>query len=213
MGVPVTSGGFRERIASAQYYGLVVKDGDRYRATARADLALGDDPDARRIARQGAVMRSGFGPIVQRFASREANEQTVSLRLQEDLSVPEVSAGRIAVTLLRTAEQAQLVAESRFDAAAIEAAAEFVTSGEAENGEGHRGDELDSPSPERKLHVPAEAQRHGLVPQDVTQVETPSLDEARSPVDVSIHIEVAHLTVGEIVELVRRLGDLGAPSA
>jgi hypothetical protein len=127
LNVSPAGGAFRSRLASARTYGLIErKSGDVYGLSERGRCAISADRATRDAARQQAVMATGFGAVIRRLSGREPTETTVRARLADDFSVPETSAANLALTLIRTATEVGLVANGRFDAAAIEAATQAL---------------------------------------------------------------------------------------
>ena len=111
-----SSSHFKQKFASAGYYGLVEKDGDKFKLTARGEAALdGDD-----IAKRTAVMSTGFGPIIGTLATRQVAINIIESRLKSDHGATESGAATLASVLVQSAEDAGLIVNDKFDAQAIE---------------------------------------------------------------------------------------------
>jgi hypothetical protein len=134
MGVSPAGGKFRSKLGTARYYGLTRRQGNLLAITPRGEAVVAGDEDAARQARREAVMSTPFGPIIARFAGREPNEAIIAARLEDDYAVPAASSNYIAGVLIRAANQAELISNGRFDAAAIESVP--VSSSQNGNGAG-----------------------------------------------------------------------------
>lgn len=120
VGTPPTSSRFKERLAAASYYGFVQRSKDGIEVTDRGEAVIGSDASAELKARREAVMSTNFGSIAHRLRGREANEQIIAVRLQDDYKVPESSAKRVANVMVTALQQAQLLSDGRFDTGPIE---------------------------------------------------------------------------------------------
>jgi hypothetical protein len=118
-GTTTSSSGFKSKFASAGYYGLTEKDGDKFKLTSRGEAALDGDE----VARRTAVMSTGFGPIIASLPTRQVSENVISIiqsRLKSDHGATESSAEALASVLVQSAEDSGLIANGKFDAHAIE---------------------------------------------------------------------------------------------
>ncbi|HEX4774142.1 MAG TPA: hypothetical protein VH234_01330 [Candidatus Saccharimonadales bacterium] len=122
IGVSPSGGKFKQRVASARYYGLVQGAGNgRLGLTELGGTLFMSDPEAVSNARQDAVMSTNFGPIMHTLRGRDASSSTVGIRLIEDYGIPSKAAGRIADVLLATAIDTGLARNGKFDVTTIEA--------------------------------------------------------------------------------------------
>src|SRR5205823_5054246 len=85
-------------------------------------------------ARREAVLSTSFGPIIHSLRGARVNQGAIRLRLQSDHNVPEGSSEAVATVLVESAEQAGLLREGSFDAAAIEDLADVLPSAAANVG-------------------------------------------------------------------------------
>jgi hypothetical protein len=130
LGVSPAGGRFRQRMAAAQYFGLIRRNGDRYELTDRGESLFSAEADRAALARSEAVMSTNFGRLIHMLRGREASDRTITARLRDDFQVPADAASRLATMLLESAEQAGLVSNGRFDVGAIEQHADVVPSGD-----------------------------------------------------------------------------------
>lgn len=112
----ISSSQFKQKFASAGYYGLTEKDGDKFKLTARAEAALDGDE----IAKRTAVMATGFGQIIKSLSTRQVTPSIIESRLQNDHGATASGAKTTAAVLIESAEDAGLIVNDRFDAQAIE---------------------------------------------------------------------------------------------
>ena len=111
-----SSSAFKSKFASAGYYGLIEKDGDKFKLTARGEAALDGDEQGKRTA----VMATGFGPIIKSLATRPVTPSIIESRLQSDHGATASGAKTSASVLVKSAEDAGLIVNEKFDAQAIE---------------------------------------------------------------------------------------------
>jgi hypothetical protein len=199
-----TDARFRTRLGAAGYYGFVEKDEDRRLLTKRGEDVVSDDEEACERARRQAVMSTTFGPIIHSLRGRTVNEATVALRVQGDYGAPEASAPKIAGALVESATEAGLIADDRFDAAAIEAYAEFIpeevppakgTAATRQNGtQSQTGGRAPTTPKERKPDRGQNGKKE--------EVSQPPFVPG---VQVVVNIDASNLTPAQIAELVRAL--------
>lgn len=115
-GETMSSSAFKSKFAAAGYYGLLAKEGEKYKLTERGEAVLAGDDQAKR----DAVMATGFGSIIGSLATRPVSPKILEGRLKSDYSVNETSADTLCKVLIESAEDAGLVADGKFDAKAIE---------------------------------------------------------------------------------------------
>lgn len=196
-----TDARFRTRLGAAGYYGFIEKQGDRRVLTPRGVAVTSGDGDAATKARREAVMSSTFGPIMHTLRGRPVDENTVSLRLQSDYSVPKGSAPGIAKVLVASATEADLVADNRFDAAGIESLAALMpTQDETQQRDG----KVKRTAPEQKEGAPrsGDAKEKARTGGKQTEVQERPFVPG---VQVVVNIDASKLTPREIAELVREL--------
>lgn len=120
LGVQLT-GHMASSLGAALLYGFIeVGEGDKLVTTARGLAFLGEDEAAAKDAEREAVMSTGFGSVIKRLVTRKADAEIVAVRLQEDQGLLQGPATERAKVLVKAAGDAGLVANERFDAAAIE---------------------------------------------------------------------------------------------
>jgi len=117
--VAPSGGRFRARMASARYYGLIRQHGEKRELTELGERAVGDGHDADQALRE-AVLATGFRQLFSLLRGREANEELIRARLQDDYGVPVNASAGIAQALIESGQQAGLIAGGRFDTEAIE---------------------------------------------------------------------------------------------
>jgi hypothetical protein len=189
------SGPFKGLLAAAKYFGVIKKEGDKLVLTERGESFLAGDTAAKR----SAVMGTGFGPIIGSFSSKRVNEAAIEARLQDDWSVPEGSAPDLRKVLVDSAQDAGLIANSKFDPAAIESVPEedvsSVTKPSSNSTEksGRNGSSGGSSSSGKK---PASGDKER--PVDPPQATT-------SPVQVVVQVDASKLEPEQIGELIRAL--------
>jgi hypothetical protein len=208
MGVSYTTNArFRTRIGAAGYYGLIEKDGDRRRLTSRGEAITSGNTNAVEQARREAVMSTTFGPVIHSLRGRTVDENTVALRLQQDYGVPQSSAPNVARALVDAATQAELIADDRFDAAAIEAVASVMPSKDEQPARQAR----ESKAP--KESQAAKKQESVRQQPPVTTVKEEQARPFVPGVQVVVKIDASSLSPTEIAELVRTLQAPTEPDA
>ena len=126
-GKSATGGVADTRWAALGYYGFrtPVSDG-KFEITERGRASIGQDQAAAGVAKQDAVMASGFRVVVERFTTRAVNETLIAGALEDDLGVPEARAKKLAKLLVEVATEAGLIADGVFQVEPIERALEAV---------------------------------------------------------------------------------------
>lgn len=190
-GLDASGGAFRAKFASARYLGFIAKAGQQHEITPLGEGFLDGDE----LATQQGVMRTGFGPIIERFATGHPRVHLIAGVLNEEHGVPEKSSEKMARLLIEIAGEANLIEDDRFDAAAIEQALESTTdvtvSGPADelshsHGEGTR------------IEDPAAAKPKTVRPTRGGDV--------RPFVEVHVHVDGANLSGEEIRSLINAIG-------
>jgi hypothetical protein len=206
LGVSPTGGAFRSKIATARYYGLTEKRGDTYVLTSRGEAVLERDGDDATAARREAVLSTTFGTMLRKFAGREPNETTLAARLEDDFGVPAGSAPYLAGVLVKTATEASLVSNGRFDVEAIESVPEAP---EAANGDGAA--RAPGAKNGHSAAAPATARPQAQQPKPKkTEVAAAagSTPEKQSPfggVKVVVNVDASRWTPEQVGELLRSL--------
>src|SRR6266508_2899354 len=212
LGTTSTSSSCKQRVAAAGYYGFIRRSGDRYEITDRGEAVIGPDGDVELRARREALMSSGFGQVIYILRGREANEDTIAARLQDDSKVPEPAAKQLAKVLITSVTQAKLQSNNRFDVGPIEEMEGVLETAEKPTKAGSM------PSPKRVVadDTPREASR---------RVELRSVDKATpggqappfrqvtslvtsSSLQVVLMIDAANLSPEQIVQLFKELRTL-----
>ncbi len=218
MGMTVGGGAFEGKWASMGYYGFREDTPDgRIEVTERGRALISDDGAAVLEAKRHALVSTGFRVILNRFSTNPVNLPAIEGVLEEELGVPESQAKKLANVLVKSAEDAEMVIEDRFQIAAIEPAIEAVgeisitaaprsaSSGTSKpNGgvaKGTPSAPLRQTTPNPKASAPT-----------VQKVET---EGQSGPFGVSVEIKIdakAH-TPQEIGEIVRQVRDALIPAA
>jgi hypothetical protein len=203
-----TDARFRTRLAAAGYYGFMAKDGNLRKITSRGEALVGDDEAAAKKARREAVMSTNFGPIIHSLRGRSVSEDTVALRVESDYGVPKSSAPGVAKVLVTSATEAELMADGRLDAAAIEQLAGLMPSP-------HEVTQTNGAKPRQRkaAEQKSTAARAGedAKKQTTATTETGEKDREEQPppfvqgVQVVVNIDASDLTPAQIAELVRAL--------
>jgi hypothetical protein len=121
LSVSPSGGRFRSRMGAARYYGLIRHLGERRELTDLGLRALNEDADGM-AARRQAVLNTGFRDLFSLLRGREASEQLIQARLQDDEGVPGPASASIAGALIESGQQTGLIRGGRFDTEAIEEA-------------------------------------------------------------------------------------------
>lgn len=123
----VGTGGFEGKWASMGYYGFREDTDDgRFVVSERGRAFVGDDAAAALEAKQHALVHTGFRAILDRFSTSPVNMTAIEGVLEEDLLVPEKQVKKLAKVLVKSAEEAEMIVDNRFQITAIEPAIEAV---------------------------------------------------------------------------------------
>lgn len=127
MGLTAGGGAFEGKWAAMGYYGFRESAGNgRFEITERGRALVSDDPAAALEAKQHALVATGFRVILNRFSTNPVNLPAIAAVLEEDLGVPDSQVTKVAKLLVKSAEDAEMVIENRFQITAIEPAIEAV---------------------------------------------------------------------------------------
>lgn len=127
MGMTVGGGGFEGKWASMGYYGFRDDTPDgRFEVSERGRALISEDGAAVLEAKQHALVSTGFGVILNRFSTNPVNLAAIEGVLEEDLGVPESQVKKLAKVLVKSAADAEMVIEDRFQIEAIEPAIEAI---------------------------------------------------------------------------------------
>lgn len=209
LGVQLT-GHMARSLASAILYGFIeVGDDDKLVITDRGAAFLGDDEDAAKAAEREAVMSTGFGSVIKRLATHRADASIVAVRFQEDQGLKEGPATERGKVLVKAARDAGLVANDRFDAAAIEDTIEVVgeptapaapvskpAATKAAPTRKQQGDE-----PKTTTSATGNAGKEGRTRKEP---EVP-FEQSIAPVQVVLNIDASKLSASEIAAIMREL--------
>jgi hypothetical protein len=153
-------------------------------------------------------MTTNFGKLIQVLSGRTVNEETIAARLQTDLEVPATAAQKLAGVLVTSAQQAGILTDDRFDAEEIEAVVATLPAPPAEPSlarpnlrrslDPGNGGKKRQPSGEPRIK---EAQKGAKLPLVQHLSSTSSLN-------LTLELNVGHLSVEELVTLVQRLKSL-----
>lgn len=199
-GTTTSSSGFKSKFASAGYYGLTEKDGDKFKLSPRGEAALGGDD----IAKRTAVMSTGFGPIIASLPTRQVSESVISIiqsRLKSDHGATESSAETLASVLVKSAEDSGLIANEKFDAQAIES----VDSEEI--GPKAPGKKA-TPSSARTSKKSSLAQKKTPPAKEPKQPDPPKVEHPaveQTPIQVIVQVDGSKMDPAKIAELVKLL--------
>jgi hypothetical protein len=127
MGMTVGGGAFEGKWASMGYYGFRDETPDgRYEVSERGRALISDDGAVVLEAKQHALVSTGFSVILNRFSTNPVNLPAIEGVLEEDLGVPESQVKKLAQVLVKSAADAEMVIDDRFQIEAIEPAIEAV---------------------------------------------------------------------------------------
>jgi hypothetical protein len=147
---------------------------------------------------------TGFRAILDRFSTSPVNLTAIEGVLEEDLGVPEAQVKKLAKLLVKSAEDAQMIVDNRFQVEPIERAIEavgeitIIAAPKPNNASKSNG----APKPTATKHVPGTGKKQTLI---APKVEA---EEQAGPFGVSVEIKVdakqhTPQEVGEIVRQVR----------
>lgn len=177
LNVAPTGGRFRSKLGSARYYGLIRQQGERRELTQLGEAALVDGPEGD-AARRQAVLNTGFRSLFSLLRGREATEDLIRARLQDDFDVPMGASAAIAAALIESGQQSGMIRGGRFDTETIEDALTAT----AESGE-------DRPSATGRQVRPQRAPAPMPIPKPAAPVtQTATRQSPSVHVDVQIHI-------------------------
>jgi hypothetical protein len=217
MGMTVGGGGFEGKWASMGYYGFRNDTPDgRFEVSERGRALMSDDPAVVLEAKQHALVSTGFGVILNRFSTNPVNVLAIEGVLEEDLDVPESQVKKLAKVLVRSAEDAEMVIEDRFQIEAIEPAIEAV--GEitvtaapklASNG-ASKANRAAKATPAAPLRQNPETPK---TPKPIVQKVEAEGQAGPFGVSVEIKIDAKQHTPQEIGEIVRQVREALTPAA
>jgi hypothetical protein len=210
MGTSPTSSLFQARLAAAGYFGLIRKEGDRRAVTERGMAAVQDGAEAT-LARRQAVMGTVFGPLMYKFRGRELSEDVLRVRLQDDLGVPETSAINVTRAMVESARDTGLLANDRFDTAAIEESRPPEADSEGETPRATTVLSRRPAAPPAEKSRQDQSVRPGNGSGGAARPQAPPFPPpaaVSSGIQIRVNLDVNHLSPDEIVELVRRLAML-----
>jgi hypothetical protein len=125
MGRTAKGQAWSEQWGTVQFLGFIEKTADgKYNVTELGRRFVGQDVDDAAKAAQEGLMRSGFGPLINRFGTGTPNLRAIANVLLSDYNVPEAAARRAAELLAEMAGECRLVVDGRFKPAEIERAQE-----------------------------------------------------------------------------------------
>jgi hypothetical protein len=197
--VSAASSGFNTKLAAAGYFGLITKKEGKYELTNLGHGFTSDDAGNKKASGQAALMSTNFGRLIHVLRGRSVNEETISARLQSDLDVPVASAKQIARVLVTSAEQVGILTDGRFNAEEIETAIASLPEKPSET------------VSRRTPTAPTEKRPESATKTRVKEVQTESRlpfglgRSSISPLNLEVRLDVSHLSVDEIVELIKKL--------
>jgi hypothetical protein len=201
LGVSPTGGKFRSQLGTARYYGLTRRRHGLHELTPRGQAVVGGDDEAARQAKREAVMSTALGPVLRRFAGREPNEATIAARLEDDFGATTAASAHLAAVLVRTAREAELLSNHRFDVAAIESVADVPP---PESTESPTEKAATRTKPPRTPDTPTPP-----TPRDGHREEQPAAEVPSRPfgppVQVVVKIDASTWTPNQVAQLVRDL--------
>jgi hypothetical protein len=200
MKMSVSSSGLKSKFASAGYFGLIDRNGEKFELTTRGEAALDGDE----VAKRTAVMSTGFGPIIDSLKTRPVNVSLIESRLTSDHAATPSGAKTSAAALVESAEEAGLIVDDKFDAEAIESVDRDEIGPKAtDNGSGATPSKK-APSAQKKT----------------SEVETPKPDPPKpdppkpstagqTSIQVVVQVDGSKMEPAKIAELVKLLREPG----
>jgi hypothetical protein len=187
-------GNFRAKFASANYYGLIKKESDQYHLTDRGESVLAGDPQAK----CAAVMGTGFGPVIQKFSTRNVNKDAIKARLKSDCQAADSALENLSDVLIASSEDAGLIVNGKFDAAAIESVPkdDVGPKAQAPKRERKRSGGSSGGSEVRRKTSPPPPPQEEPEPPKVTQAP---------PVQIVVQIDASKMDGPQVAELIRAL--------
>lgn len=217
LGVQLT-GHMARSLGSAILYGFIeVGDDDKLVLTDRGAAFLGDDEGTAKAAEREAVMSTGFGAVIKRLATHRADASIVAVRFQEDQGLAEGPATERGKVLVKAARDAGLVANDRFDAAAIEDTIEVVGEPTAPAAPASKPaaakpaaskPKSEGDKPKTTTSATGNAGKEGRTRKEP---DAP-FEQATAPVHVVLNIDASKLSASEIAAIVRELRGSGPGS-
>jgi hypothetical protein len=198
MSTTLSSSQFKQKFASAGYYGLIEKDGDKFKLSSRGDAALDGDE----VAKRTAVMATGFGPIIASLATRQVAPNIIESRLKNDHGATDSGAKTSAAVLVSSAKDAGLINNDKFDARAIESvdSKDIAQS----SGSGSESDSTKETSSAQKKTAVVKSPKSGRLDPD------PPSDPAtrkQLPIQVVVQVDGSKMDPDKIADLVKLLRD------
>lgn len=219
MGLTAGGGAFEGKWAATGYYGFREGAGNgRFQISERGRGLVSGDTAAVLEAKQHALVSTGFRVVLDRFSTNPVNLPAIEAVLEEDLGVPASQVEKMAKLLVKSAEDAEMVVDNRFQVAAIEPAIEAVgdvtvavTSRLSTNGTTKPNGTGQSTHATR----PATARRQAPPSPRAPIVQTVEAEGKAGPFDVSVEIRIdakehTPKEIGEIVREVRAALTLAA---
>jgi hypothetical protein len=216
LGVALT-GGVARALSSSLLYGFVKLDSDKkLNITDRGNAFVGDDADASKQAAREGLMVTGFGPLIKRLSTRNAAEDVIAVRLQEDQGLDATASEDRAKLLVKAGTAAGLIVNSKFDGGVIEDTIAVV-------GEPDAPKPAEAPAAKPKPAAkPAAASTPPAAPTpppagnagsggsgggeaEQQQPPAPFQQAAGTPLQVVLHIDASKLDAKEIGAIVREL--------
>jgi hypothetical protein len=186
-------GNFKTKFAAAGYFGLVEKDGDKYKLTERGRAAIGGDVQAKRAA----VMGTGFGPVIKLFSTRKVKDSVIEARLKDDCNASESSVENLREVLVESATEAGLVVDGKFDATAIESVADDEI--------GPKPGPRSRKSPDQTSKAPRPPAKDPPPEKDPPPPKEPPA-AVNSPIQVVVQVDGSKMEPAKLAELIRLLG-------
>lgn len=195
-GETTASSVFKSKLAAAGYFGLVAKEGDKYKLTERGEAALAGDDQSKR----DAVMATGFGPIIGSLPTRQVSGKVIEGRLKSDYSATDSGAKILSAVLVDSATDAGLIVNDKFDAQAIES----VDAAAVGPGAPTAKKKSQAPAPDGKTAT----KRQHPPPPKAPKTDPPPPDpsaQVAAPVQVVVQLDASKMEPAKIAELIRIL--------
>lgn len=214
MDLTAGGGAFEGKWAAIGYYGFREDAGDgRFQVSERGRALTSNDAAVVLQAKQHALVSTGFRVILDRFSTNPVNLPAIEAVLEEDLGVPDVQVKKMAKLLVKSAEEAEMVIDNRFQVAAIEPAIEAVgeitvTAAPKAAGNGAR-----KASPTPKSTPPLRQTLAHRAPAPIMQKVEAENQSGPFGVSVEITIDAKQHTAQEIGEIVRQVREALIPAA
>lgn len=223
-----------DRWSTVQSLGFIAKtSAGKYDISDLGRRFLGeDDADARKAA-QEALMRTGFGPLIERFGTGTPNTRAMTNVLASEYGVPQAAAGKSAALLVAMATECGLVVDGRMKPAEIERAQEAAgdqaasrldpsaapkpTPSQTAAAKPAKSASASTPSASLPPPAPPAAPTHNTPPAGSTPASAsngggaPAVPFGLGPT-VVLNVDATKLTAAEIGEIVRVLRKAAADS-